>query len=255
MPHVATSRMLRGHARRLFVVGTATAMALVGLSYAPSANGQEPVPTVVALWHMEEDEGTSTAADASGNGNDGTVSPDVVQGIDGYLGNGFEFTGPAPIVKVPNGTGSLNPGASPLLISARLKVPAGLAPGDYNVIQKGTATAKGGAYKLEMFAPLSVSNKKYGFPRCAVNTSATATDIKRKNSAYGPYRIDDGQWHLVECQLTATTLTVTVDGASGVKVARTVGPISNSVGLTLGGKPNNSHYFNGALDEASITIG
>jgi hypothetical protein len=88
-----------------------------------------------------------------------------------------------------------------------------------------------------------------------VNTSATARDIKRKDNAYGPYRINDGEWHLIECRLTATSLTVSVDGNSGATVARTVGPISNVVGLTLGGKPNNSHYFNGAMDEASITIG
>ncbi|HYO32544.1 MAG TPA: LamG-like jellyroll fold domain-containing protein [Nocardioidaceae bacterium] len=255
MANVAPRHMLRRHTQRLLVGCTATVMAVVGLSYAPSARGEESVPTVVALWHMEELEGTPTATDASGFGNDGVVSPDVVQGIDGYQGQGYEFTGPAPIVKVPNGKGSLNPGASPLLISARLKVPADLVPGDYNVIQKGTATAKGGAYKLEMFAPLALTNKKWGFPRCAVNSSATATDIKRKNHAYGPYRINDGQWHLVECRLTATSLTVIVDGDSGATVPRTVGPISNSVGLTLGGKPNNTHYFNGALDEASITIG
>jgi hypothetical protein len=255
MPHVATSHMLRQHARRLLVGGTVSVMAFAGLSQAPSARAEESVPTVVAIWHLEEPDGMSTAFDVSGFGNHGVVSPDVIQGIDGYQGLGYEFTGPAPIVKVPNGNGSLNPGASPLLITAHLKVPADLTPGDYNVIQKGAATAKGGAYKLEMFAPLTTTNKKWGFPRCAVNTSATARDIKRKDSAYGPYRINDGEWHLIECRLTATSLTVSVDGSSGATVARTVGPISNVVGLTLGGKPNNSHYFNGAMDEASITIG
>lgn len=248
-------RRLKVCIQRVLVAGAATVLVTVGIGAAPSAQGELAAPTVVALWHMEESEGDSTMADASTFGNHGAVSSDVVQGVPGFQGQAYEFTGPAPIVRVPNGTGSLNPGASPLLISARMKVPASLVPGDYNVIQKGTATAKGGAYKLEVFAPTTTSNRKWGFPRCAVNTSATATDIKRKNFAYGPTRINDGQWHLVQCHLTTTSLSVTVDGTPGATVARTVGPIANTVGVTLGGKPNNTHFFHGVLDEVSITIG
>lgn len=225
------------------------------IAIAPSATADQIAPTVVALWHMDEPEGLSTMVDSSGFGNDGRVSSDVLQGVSGVLGTAYAFTGSAAIVNVPDGTGSLNPGTSPLLVSASLNVPTDLTAGDYNIIQKGTATAQGGAYKLEVFAPTSRKNPKWGYPDCAANTSATATDVAHKDRAYGPQRINDGLWHVVQCHLTETQLYVTVDDVKGTAVTRTVGAISNSVGVTLGGKPTNTHYFRGMLDEVSITIG
>jgi len=46
-----------------------------------------------------------------------------------------------------------------------------------------------------------------------------------------------------------------VDGRTGKVLSRTVGSIANTVDLTLGGKPDNTHYFKGLADEVSISIG
>jgi len=203
--------------------------------------------SVVGLWHLDEPPGAATMVDSSGLGHDGTISPDVVLGVPGVSGTGYEFTGSNPIVRVPDPSGTLNPGPSPLTISVYLKVPATLTAGDYNVVQKGQATATGGAYKLEIFG--KTTSTKFGYPSCAFNSPGA------KQRVYGPRAINDGAWHLVQCHLTADKVYATVDSASGKALNRTVGSIANTVDLTLGGKPNNTHYFNGIADELSISIG
>ncbi len=115
------------------------------------------------------------------------------------------------------------------------------------MVQKGQATATGGAYKLEIFG--KTNSTKFGYPACAFNSPGV------KQRVYGPKAINDGAWHLVECQLTADKVYATVDSVSGNVLNRTVGNIANTVDLTLGGKPNNTHYFNGVADELSISIG
>lgn len=239
-----------------------TAMNGVTYRYAVSAvnaSGESPLSgentvtptsaTAVALWHLDEQSGATVMADSSGFGHDGLVSSDVqlgVPGADVTTGTAYSFTGPSSMVRVPDDPG-LNPGAQPLNISAYLNVPADLAPGDYNVLQKGTATAAGGAYKLEINA--DAPGPRFGYPDCAFNSSGA------KDRVYGPQPINDGTWHRVECHLTAAEAYVTVDGISGVPVARHVGSIANTIDLTFGGKPNDTHYFEGCADEVSIAIG
>jgi hypothetical protein len=203
--------------------------------------------SVVGLWHLDEPPGATTMVDSSGLGHDGTISPDVVLGVPGVSGTAYEFTGSNPVVRVPDPAGTLNPGPSPLTISAYLKVPVTLVAGDYNVVQKGQATATGGAYKLEIFG--KTSSTKFGYPDCAFNSPGV------KQRVYGPKAINDGTWHLVQCHLTADKVYASVDSVNGKVLNRTVGAIANTVDLTLGGKPNNTHYFNGIADELSISIG
>jgi hypothetical protein len=202
--------------------------------------------TTVAHWQMDEPPGAATMADSSGHGHDGAIS-DVTLGLAGRSdGSGaYHFDG-GSMVRVPHDA-ELNPGTAPITISAWIRVPANLRTGDYNVIQKGTATASGGAYKLEVFGK---SGKKFGFPACAFNGPT-----KAKNRVYGPVTIADGQWHHVECHLTATQAYAVVDGRSGPVAKRVVPSIANSTDLTIGGKPTDVHHFIGDLDEVSVSIG
>lgn len=224
------------------------AAAVVVVTASQPAAAEDPTgPVVVALWHLDEPVGSTTMVDSAGT-HDGTISDNVIVGVmPAVSGTAYEFPGPNPIVRVPS-TDDLNPYLSPLIISASLDIPSTLEAGDYNVLQKGTATALGGAYKLEIVG--KAGSKKFGYPDCAFNSPG-----RFKDRVYGPMRINDDTWHSVECHLTATQAYVTVDGVSGTPKARTVGNIANTVDLTLGGKPNNTHYFNGCVDEVSITIG
>lgn len=222
------------------------AVALILLT-ALAVNPASATSLVVGSWHLDEQPGSTVMVDSSGLGHDGTISPDVVLGVPGVSGTAYEFTGTNPIVRVPDADGDLNPGLAPLVVSAYLNVPATLAAGDYNVLQKGQATAVGGAYKLEIFG--KAGKAKFGYPDCAFNSPGV------KQRVYGPKRINDGLWHLVECHLTDTSVYVTVDGEFGKQLVRTVGSIANTVDVTLGGKPNSTHFFNGVADEVSISIG
>jgi Concanavalin A-like lectin/glucanases superfamily len=215
-------------------------------TFTTTAGSQAPV----ALWRMDEPAGATVMVDSAGD-HDGAISSDVVTGVPGNQGLAYEFTGPSPVVRVPHDA-ALNPGTQPLTASTWLQVPSDLVAGDYNVIQKGTATATGGAYKLEVFA--KAGNTKFGFPACAFN-GKNAAGTRVTDRVYGPKKLTDGQWHEVVCRLTATQAYVEVDGIAGAKKSRTVTSISNSSDVTLGGKPNNTHFFNGRADEVSITIG
>jgi len=224
------------------VVGAASV--LVGLASTAPASA---AAGVAALWHLDEAPGSTTMVDASGGGHDGMISPDVVVGVPGFIGSAYEFTGTDPIVRVADPSGSLNPGTAPLTISVYLKVPTTLGNGDYNVLEKGQATAAGGAYKLEIVG--KSTSTRFGYPDCAFNSPGV------KQRVYGPQAINDGAWHLVQCHLTADKVYVSVDSVSGKVLSRKVGSIANTVDLTLGGKPNNTHFFNGVADEVSISIG
>ena len=201
----------------------------------------------MALWHLDEQPGATVAVDSSGRGHHGAIGADVLLGVPGQFGTAFEFPGPSAKVTVPSAD-DLNPYLSPLTVSAYLWVPSSLTGGDYNVLQKGQANAVGGAYKLEIVGTARAN--KFGYPDCAFNSPGGA-----KNRVYGPKRINDGAWHLVECHLTATQAYVTVDGKSVRPRPEWSGASPTRSQLTIGGKPNDTHFYQGRADEVSITIG
>ncbi len=223
-------------------VGTIGVFATSPLAIADGA------PSVVALWHLDEPTGSTTMLDSSGLQVDGSIGDAVRTGVVGADGStGYLFTQPSGAVRVPDNP-ALNPWDQPIAVSARLLVSSTLPAGDYNVVQKGAATAVGGAYKLEIYA--RARSTKFGFPACAFNGAAG------RDRVYGPQSVADGQWHQVVCNLTATQAFVTVDGRSGPSVSRQASTISNTDDLTIGGKPaTGSHGYVGVADEISITIG
>ena len=239
-------RHIRLGVRRLRPTVGVVAATLV-MSALTSAPAAFAAPTITAMWRLDEPAGATRMVDSTGGGHDGTISTDVVTAAPGVSGSAYDFNGHGAIVRVPDPTGALNPGRSALTISAYLQVPTSLGAGDYNVLEKGQATASGGAYKLEIVG--KTSSVKFGYPACAFNSSGA------KQRAYGPKAINDGTWPRVECHLTTDKVYVSVDGLNGKVLSRTVGSIANIVELTLGGKPDNSHYFRGLADEVSISIG
>lgn len=252
-PHSVPIR--RETVRRTELAGMAAGAGVLAAIFFAAPGGAADVtrsPVVVAEWRLDESPGASKMVDSSSSvvSHNGSISSDVIVGVagaDAIPGTAYKFTGSRAIVRVPTAP-DLNPGSQPLTISAYLKVPASLSAGDYNVIQKGPADTAGGAYKLEIAG--NARSNLFGYPDCAFNFSSGL-----KNRVYGPKPINDGAWHLVRCRLTATRAYVTVDGVAGTKVSRVAGRISNNVDVTLGGKPNYTHYFYGKADHVSITIG
>jgi Concanavalin A-like lectin/glucanases superfamily len=220
---------------------------LTGLTVAaPAGTAAAASPVRVALWHMDERAGATRMIDSSGRGNDGKIGTSVVTGAPGMIGSAYQFDGSSAIVTVPDAP-SLNPGSAALQIDADIKVPANLGVGDYNVLEKGTAAAAGGAYKLEIHG---LNDRQFAFPDCAFNGPGQG-----KTVVYGPRKINDGVWHRVTCVLTATEAWLAIDGVSGPTKPNRVGSIANHSVLTIGGKPNGTHFFRGSLDEVVITVG
>ncbi|HET8600721.1 MAG TPA: LamG-like jellyroll fold domain-containing protein [Segeticoccus sp.] len=212
-----------------------------------AASSAGSTSTTRALWHLDEAPGSTTMIDASGHGNNGTIS-NVALGAAGYLGRSYSFGGNHSIVRVPDNP-SLDPGTAGVTLSAYLRVPSTLGVGDYNVLQKGTATATGGAYKMEVTGR---AGKSFGIPVCAFN-GANGGKVR----VLGPRAINDGKWHKVVCSLTTGSNgrgVVTVDGVAGPSLPRTVDSISNSSPVTVGAKTNNTQNYVGDMDEVSIAI-
>lgn len=184
-------------------LGAMTVGSSADAAVAPAVSG----PMVVSMWHLDEAAGSSVMVDSSGFAHHGAISPDVGLGAPGVLGSGFDLTGNAPIVRVPTAD-DLNPYSAPLTISAYVNVPTNLSAGDYNLLEKGTATALGGAYKLEVVG--NTTSARFGYPDCAFNSPGGL-----KNRVYGPKRLTDSTYHRVECHLTSTQAYVTTDGVSG----------------------------------------
>ena len=195
----------------------------------------------VALWHMDETSGT-VMKDSARN-HDGalhSVTPGVTPGF-GATGTAFGFAGKS-FVSVPS-AGDLNPGDFNITITTHMK--ATLVPQppteDWDLIRKGVFTTAGGEFKMEYQPTGKVS--------CGFNGSLAYNEILDQ----GPI-VSDGQWHTVQCVKTATAIELIVDGQTFTK-SGAVGAIANNEPIVLGSHAGTAEFFQGSLDEASITIG
>jgi hypothetical protein len=110
---------------------------------------------------------------------------------------------------------------------------------DYDILRKGISSSKGGMYKFEIAHD----------GRATCRFLGSAGDVRIHT---GP-NVANGKWHTVTCGRTAQAVTLTVDGAKFSHAGAT-GTISNTDGITIGAKPG-SDYYQGALDEISVSIG
>lgn len=190
-----------------------------------------------AVWHMD-DTGT-VMTDASGNGNDGTLTS-VTTGAAGLSGLAYRFATSPSLVSVPNSP-TLNPGANPFSVTVHLRfsrLPS-TEVGDYDVIRKGLAGAAGGDWKMEI--------RQDGRPYCTFRGSTHRVTLSKSMN------LADGTWHKVTCAKTDTGVRLVVDGKMYNKAGLT-GSISNTSQVFIGAKnvPGGDQYT-GLLDEVTIT--
>ena len=211
---------------------------------------------VVADWQMSDDAGTEVMFDSSGNRNHGVISKDAA--ADG-LSTGVDFTSEdtgyrwgsvRPNVDIKPGrvvrasSSALNPGTRDWAISFRYRTdrPYG------NIIQKGQSQAKGGQIKFQL-------------PRGQVSCMfKDGSGVRRSIKTLKRY--DDYEWHVVKCVRTGAGVTLTVDeGTSNAErrfIRGSSGSISNTVPMTVGGKPNcdqieiTCDYFEGDIDWVTV---
>jgi hypothetical protein len=184
---------------------------------------------------MDETAGT-VMRDTIGRHN-GTLSG-VALGAPGFAGTAYRFNGSA-VVSVPSAR-ALNPGNANITITIRLNTTSVPAIPDWDLIRKGLFTSAGGEYKVEY--------QPSGQATCGFVGS---TGITRELTA-GP-ALNDGRWHTVQCTKTASSIVLVVDGQP-FTMAGAVGSISNSAAMAVGARPG-SEFFQGLLDEASVSVG
>lgn len=224
------------------VIAAATLVALAAPAAASAAT--------VAFWHMDETSGT-TMRDSSGLGNNGT-STNVALGRPGFKGLAYGFNGSTSVVKVAS-RDVLNPDpatGSPASFTVTARVaftkPPSAAVGDYDLVRKGVSSTTGGYWKMEIFP---AQGNTQGRALCQMKGSAGTTGA----FIAGP-NLADGRWHTIQCVKRPTSVSLVVDGAVFTKNV-TVGRIASTAKLTLGAKNSGGDWFNGVMDEVSITTG
>jgi hypothetical protein len=211
----------------------AAALTLLGGAGQAFATG-----TLAAQWHMNEAAGATTMVDSSGNGNNGTLH-NVTAGVAGKVGTAYSFGGSAKksYVEVPDSP-SLNPGTAKINISIWFNTKSLPTSGDYDLVRKGDYP--GQEYKVELL--------QGGIINCEfLGTSGHVV-------LHGGSGLANGAWHHINCIAGPTGVKLQIGGKAVASSATVVGSISNTVPVEIGAHPT-FDYYNGKLDEVSITVG
>ncbi len=194
-----------------------------------------------AEWHMD-DTGT-TMSDASGYGNDGTLTNVVVGQPPVFSGTSFLFNGSNSHVTVPEDD-SLDPGSADIAVTAYVRLTGPILDDSYDIVRKGLGSTTGGDWKME------IKNIKrlgtVGKLKCTFRGSVEVVKTASPD-------IMDGANHKLECIKNATSVTAKVDGRSFTKSVA-AGSIANDVNTMLGAKIPGDDVYNGYLDEVSVDI-
>ena len=223
-------------------------LALAGV-LALAAPASAAIDEPVAIWQMNEAAGSQTMVDSSGNGRNGVIGANVQEGtaLQGG-GTGYRFPyikpntpppDPQHLVTVPNDS-RLNPGTGDFAVEFRMRTTHSFG----NVIQKGQAGSKGGYWKFQQ-----PSGKISCLFRGSLGSSTASS---------GTVRVNDGNWHTVRCERTASSVTMWVDGTFTTRNRNATGTIANTRPLTIAGKGNcdqvtiTCDYFSGDIDYVKI---
>lgn len=179
----------------------------------------------VALWRMNGSTTATVMIDDSANHLDGTIGDEVRTGlqINGGTGYGFPYLRPNTPPAHPEHLATvtddsrLDPGTRDFAITMRLRTTRSFG----NIIQKGQSHTRGGFFKWQM---------PNGVVQCLFRGSAGSV------SAGSVTPINDGEWHTIRCERTASAVTMTVDGSVTRRKAGATGYIANSKPLTIAGK-------------------
>jgi hypothetical protein len=204
----------------------------------------------VAVWEMNEASGARTMLDSGGNRLNGSIGTEVITGsrVDGATA--YQFTRLAPntpparpqhIVTVPDNA-QLDPGTRNYAVTVRIRTTVNFG----NIIQKGQSGASGGYFKFQ---------NPNGVVQCLFRGSTGSIAVGSGRA------LNDGRWHTIRCERTATAVTMTVDGVLANRRSGATGSISNSWPLSIGGKANcdqvkvTCDYYAGYIDRVRIDAG
>ena len=204
----------------------------------------------VAIWEMNEPAGSQVMLDSSGNRLNGVIGASIQEGTAlAGGGTGYRFPyirpntpppDPEHLATVPSDS-RLNPGTGDFAVELRMRTTHSFG----NVIQKGQAGSKGGYWKFQ---------QPSGKISCLFRGSAGSSTA----SAGSTVRVNDGNWHTVRCERTASMVTMVVDGVVTGRNRNATGTIANTRPVTIAGKGTcdqvevTCDYFSGDIDYVRI---
>jgi len=213
---------------------------VVLIGTATLATGAQAIAATGPVAHWRFDEGTgTTAADATGNGNNGTVEGGATW-IAGKRRGAIAFDGSTGVVRVPS-----SPSLEPQAVTVAAWVKRSGSPGNFRyVLGKGALACQSASYGL------------YTGPSGGlVFYVADGPDFTRSTDAGGA--VWDGAWHHIAGTFEGQALRLYIDGAEiGGGVARTA-PITytsqSATDLLLGDYAGcGGLAYDGAIDEGKI---
>jgi Concanavalin A-like lectin/glucanases superfamily len=190
---------------------------------------------LVGWWKFDESGGT-TAADASGNGNNGTLVNGPVWTA-GKVNSALAFNGSNSYVSVPYAA-SLN-ATSAITLSAWVKTTSTV---------RGDIVSRFSGSPFPGYALVASGN-------CAVGQVGMWVGDNTSGYVCSPGMINDGGWHLVTGTYDGTTVRVYIDGALSNSGIRTNGLNNASTGPTIGAYNMSGTvggFFNGSIDGVRI---
>jgi hypothetical protein len=232
-------------ARMLAAGSAALGLAAAGL-FAGAPGAQADATVLLAQWNMDEPAGSTSMTDSGPSAMTGVIGSAVQTGVVVNGATAYRWSRVQPnqppakperLVVVDNA--ALNPGIRDYAVTFRYRSTYKFG----NIIQKGQAHVAGGYFKVEQ-------------PGGRINCFYTGRGGKA--SFKSPFTTNDGQWHVVRCERTATQVALYIDGVFVGATVHPTGKISNTSPLTIGGKLNCDNititcdYFAGDIDSVTI---
>ena len=174
-----------------------------------------------------------------GNANDvvGTNNGTLVGGVSyaaGEVGQAFSFDGTSGYVSIPDSP-SLDIFVSSITVEAWIKVNQVTANSDW----KGIVTKGNSSWRLQATSQ-------------AKTVTFSATGLSPNQDLKGSRNVNDGQWHHVAGVYDGTNMFVYVDGTLDTSQPATGSISQNSSPEWIGATAQQSYFFNGMVDEASL---
>jgi hypothetical protein len=221
---------VRRTVRQLVIAMAATATLVVLATPANAAL------SVRALWNMDQ---LPTMIDSAGGDNNGTTRNITLSS------GAYKFNGTSSLATSPDKS-NLDPGTTAIRLTARISLTKAPATGQtFDVVRKGYTTTSGGYYKLELMR----SSTGLAIAACLFKDSSG-----RINEVRGSTGLANKGYVTVTCTKTSSSVTLSAAGQTKT-VSKTLGSISNSAPVYIGGKGDGTDYYPGLIDFVKIEIG
>ena len=213
-------------ARALLLV----ALLAMFVSVAPSRQATAATPGLVAAYGFDEGSGTSVT-DASGNGNNGTIS-NATWAATGKYGKALQFNGSSATVNIPD--------SASLHLTTGMTLEAWVNPSTVNANWRDVIYKGNDNYYLE--ATSSNASK----PDAGLIAGGSYAD------AYGTAALTANSWSYLTETYDGSNLRLYVNGTLVATTAHTGSITTSTNQLQIGGDSIYGQYFAGMIDEVRI---